>query len=208
MAILLETPTSLSLAHDDLTFLAANNRFIQNQAITTKIELKYYIEVEERGEGIEVSLPHLCLFSKNKHILYYSKNFEKKRYVWHSLYEKINNKNVTRKEYLDVIRYINLFMAPPDRILVENLLQEILNKKEITVYDYNTIDDHILEIILLNFQECNDFLSILPNLYFFSSILNDIIKTIESSDLDFLQYENFQLLKQQFKTTFDNIKLK
>lgn len=210
MSILMNTPTSISLKHDDLKFLAPENLFLQHQGILAKIELKYYIETDERGEEIEITLPHLCLFSKIDHILHYSKNnFKTKHYIWHARYEKINNKIVTREEYLNVIRYIVTFMAPKDQKFIEYLLQDALNKKYISINDYNKIDDNIVEYILLNSQECNDFLSILPNLHFFSSIIDDIIDIIKTNDdIDFLQYDNFQSLKEKFITSFEQIKLK
>ena len=196
MTVVMETPTSLCLSHNDLSFFSPENSFIRNQRGTAKIELKYYLEIEKTGSGIN----HILSVKRDGITLRkYQKPFN---------YKDINNSNITQKDYTFLLEYILNFMPPEDYCLVDYLLQEILQKKEISFEDYNTIDDDIVETILLNSQECTDFLSILPNLHCFSHLFDDIINTIETDSVDYFLCEHFQSLKKFFHESFNNIKLK
>lgn len=209
MAVVMETPTSLCLSHNDLSFFSPNNSFIRNQRGTAKIELKHYLEIEEEGSDILLTVPHLCSFSGIDHILSVKRDgITLRKYQQPFNYKDINNSNITQKDYAFLLEYILNFMPPEDYCLVDYLLQEILQKKEISFEDYNTIDDDIVETILLNSQECTDFLSILPNLHCFSHLFDDIINTIETDSVDYFLCEHFQSLKKVFHESFNNIKLK
>ena len=202
MTVVMETPTSLCLSHNDLSFFSPENSFIRNQRGTAKIELKYYLEIEKTGSEILLTLPHFCSFSGINHILSVKRDgITLRKYQKPFNYKDINN-------YTFLLEYILNFMPPEDYCLVDYLLQEILQKKEISFEDYNTIDDDIVETILLNSQECTDFLSILPNLHCFSHLFDDIINTIETDSVDYFLCEHFQSLKKFFHESFNNIKLK
>ena len=123
MTVVMETPTSLCLSHNDLSFFSPENSFIRNQRGAAKIELKYYLEIEKTGSEILLTLPHFCSFSGINHILSVKRDgITLRKYQKPFNYKDINNSNITQKDYTFLLEYILNFMPPEDYIQVEYYL--------------------------------------------------------------------------------------